>query len=85
MEKTSCFHFLESLVLGFVLCNVKFWTCGSMELHFVMNKILTKFIIWFFIKDPMMITIVTINSTLFGLSETEGFPFEIFCSSFDSC
>ena len=30
-------------------------------------------------------TIVTINSTLFGLSETEGFPFENFCSSFDSC
>jgi hypothetical protein len=30
-------------------------------------------------------TILAINSTLFGLSETEGFPFENFCSSFDSC
>ena len=29
--------------------------CGSMELHFVTNKILTKFISWFFVKDPMMI------------------------------
>jgi hypothetical protein len=29
--------------------------CGSMELHFVMNKILTKFIVWFFLKDPLMI------------------------------
>ena len=49
-----------------------------MELHFVINKILTKFIIWFFVKDPMMITIVTIYSTLFGLTETEGSPLRDF-------
>jgi hypothetical protein len=30
-------------------------------------------------------TIETINSTLFGLTETEGAPFERFLSSFDSC
>ena len=35
-----------------------------MELLFVGNQILTKFIIWFFAKDPLMIQIVTINSTL---------------------
>ena len=58
--------------------------CGSMELHFVTNKILTKFITGSLSRNYDD-TIVTINSTLFGLSETEGFPFENFCSSFDSC
>ena len=48
--------------------------CGSMELHFVTNKILTKFIIWFFVKDPM----ITINSTLLGHTETEGSPMRDF-------
>jgi hypothetical protein len=33
---------------------------------------------WFLIKDSLMIQLVTINFTLFGLSETEGYPFERF-------
>ena len=58
--------------------------CGSMELHFVTNKILTKFItgslsriLWWYNCNHKFHT--------FWSSETEGFPFENFCSSFDSC
>ncbi len=52
-----------------------------MELHFVSNKILTKFIIgsfFFFFQGSFDDTIVTINSTLHGHTETEGSPIRDF-------